>query len=144
MPCSQRSSGGWWRARPSSLVLGAATGVVRPWPDRALVVAIFISNVPEAIGSATELFKAGARPSKVVLGWLAVAVTTALAAPLGFLVADRLGGEYLGVVNGFAAGALLVMPASSMVPEAREKVGLPAGVITVLGFALAFALSKSP
>jgi hypothetical protein len=40
--------------------------------------------------------------------------------------------------------ALLVMLASSMVPEAREKVGLPAGVITVLGFALAFALSKSP
>ena len=59
-------------------------------------------------------------------------------------MADRLGGEYLGVVNGFAAGALLVMLASSMVPEAREKVGLPAGVITVLGFALGFALSKSP
>ena len=128
---------------PENLVLGV--GLSRgEGVSVALVVAIFISNVPEAMGSATELFKAGARPSKVVLGWLAVAVTTALAAPLGFLVADRLGGEYLGVVNGFAAGALLVMLASSMVPEAREKVGLPAGVITVLGFALAFALSKSP
>jgi ZIP family zinc transporter len=100
------------------------------------------ANVPEAMGSAAELFKAGARASKVVLGWLAVAVTTALAAPLGFRVADALGGEYIGVVNGFAAGALLVMLASSMVPESREKAGLPAGVITVLGFALAFALSK--
>jgi ZIP family zinc transporter len=141
-PAISLALGAFLDGLPENLVLGV--GLARgEGVSVALVVAIFISNVPEAMGSAAELFKAGARPSRVVLGWLAVAVTTALAAPLGFLVADALGGEYIGVVNGFAAGALLVMLASSMTPEAREKVGLPAGLITVLGFALAFALSKS-
>jgi zinc transporter, ZIP family len=107
----------------------------------ALVVAIFISNVPEAMGSASELLKAGADRKRIVLGWAAVAVTTALTAPLGFLVADTLGREFIGVANGFAAGALLVLLATTMAPEAREKLGRSAGLATVLGFALAVALS---
>ncbi|SFL73864.1 ZIP family metal transporter [Geodermatophilus ruber] len=109
----------------------------------ALVVAIFISNLPEAMGSASELLKAGVDRRRIVLGWAAVAVTTALTAPLGFLVADTLGREFIGVANGFAAGALLVLLATTMAPEAREKVGRPAGLATVLGFALAVALSTS-
>jgi ZIP family zinc transporter len=48
------------------------------------------------------------------------------------------------VVNdGFAAGALLVLLATTMAPEAREKMGRAAGLATVLGFALAVALSTS-
>jgi ZIP family zinc transporter len=78
-----------------------------------------------------------------VLFWVAVAVTTALSAPVGFLVADALGREFVGVANGFAAGALLVMLATSMAPEARDKMGRSAGLATVLGFALAVALSTS-
>jgi hypothetical protein len=35
------------------------------------------------------------------------------------------------------------MLATSMSPEAREKLGRPAGLATVLGFALAVALSTS-
>jgi hypothetical protein len=45
--------------------------------------------------------------------------------------ADVLGRELIGAVNGFAAAALLVMLVTSMAPEAREKVGRPAGVATV-------------
>ena len=45
-------------------------------------------------------------------------------------------------MDGFAAGALLVMLVDSMVPEAREKAGDWAGLATVLGFAVAAALSK--
>jgi ZIP family zinc transporter len=109
----------------------------------ALVVAIFISNVPESMGSASELLKAGADRRRVVLGWVAVAVTTSFTAPLGFLVADAFGREFVGVADGFAAGALLVMLVTSMAPEAREKLGRSAGLVTVLGFALAVALSTS-
>ena len=44
-------------------------------------------------------------------------------------------------INGFAAGALLVMLVDSMIPEARAKAGRIAGLVTVLGFAVAAALS---
>jgi ZIP family zinc transporter len=80
-PAISLALGAFLDGLPENLVLGVGfsrgEGV-----SVALVVATFISNVPEAMGSATELVKAGARPSKVVLGWLAVAVTTALAFPL--------------------------------------------------------------
>ena len=45
-------------------------------------------------------------------------------------------------VDGFAAGALLVMLVDSMVPEAKDKARDWAGLATVLGFAVAAALSK--
>jgi ZIP family zinc transporter len=127
---------------PENLVLGV--GLSRgEGVSIALVVAIFISNVPESMGSASEMFTSGMDRKRIVLGWVAVAATTALSAPLGYLVADTLGRDFIGAVNGFAAGALLVMLATSMSPEARAKLGRPAGLATVLGFALAVALSTS-
>jgi ZIP family zinc transporter len=127
---------------PENMVLGI--GLSRgEGVSIALIVAIFISNVPESMGSASELLKAGADRKRIVLGWVAVAVTTALTAPLGYLVADALGSDFVGVANGFAAGALLVLLATTMAPEAREKLGRPAGLATVLGFSLSVALSTS-
>ena len=44
-------------------------------------------------------------------------------------------------VDGFAAGALLVMLIDSMIPEAVRKGGDISGLVTVVGFAVAAALS---
>lgn len=46
------------------------------------------------------------------------------------------------VVDGFAAGALLVMLTDSMIPKAKDKVGNGAGLVTVLGFAVAAGISN--
>lgn len=56
-------------------------------------------------------------------------------------LADSTSGDFQGAINGFAAGALLVMLADSMIPEGREKSGLVAGVVLALGFAVAAGLS---
>ena len=107
----------------------------------ALLVAIFVSNLPEGIGSASDLLKAG-RSRRVVLGlWLAVSVACALATIGGYGAAQVAGPGFSGVVDGFAAGALLVMLVDSMIPEAREKAGEIAGLLTVLGFAVGAGLS---
>jgi len=45
------------------------------------------------------------------------------------------------VIDGFAAGALLVMLVDSMIPEARRDAHRAAGLVTVLGFAVSAALS---
>jgi ZIP family zinc transporter len=47
------------------------------------------------------------------------------------------------LINGFAAGALLVMLVDSMIPEATEKSGRVAGLATTLGFAVAAGLSTA-
>ena len=54
----------------------------------ALLAAIFVSNLPEGIGGATELKASGRSRKQVLRLWLAVSVACALATPLG-LRADR-------------------------------------------------------
>lgn len=108
----------------------------------ALLVAIFVSNLPEAIGSASDMRSSG-RSARAVVGlWLVVGLACALATLGGFAVADHTGGGVKAGIDGFAAGALLVMLVDSMVPEARSKAGNRAGLATVLGFAVAAALSN--
>jgi ZIP family zinc transporter len=103
-----------------------------------LLAAIFVSNLPEAIGSASAMHTSRA---KIAGLWVAVAIVCTLASVAGFAIADNVGGHFQGAVNGFAAGALLVMLIDSMIPEASKKGGDAAGLVTVLGFAVAAALT---
>ena len=111
--------------------------------DVALIVAIFVSNLPEAVGSAAELRKAGSTPRKILLLWGGVAVTGILATAFGYGLLDGASGAVRGAVDAFAAGAVLCMLIDSMVPEARGDGGPGAGLATMLGFAVAVALSQS-
>lgn len=106
-----------------------------------LLVAIFVSNLPEAIGASSDMHAAGQRPARVRRLWWTIAAVCALAGIAGYAIADATSGELRAGINGFAAGALLVMLVDSMVPEARKKGGRPAGLVTALGFALAAALT---
>ena len=45
----------------------------------ALLVAIFVSNLPESIGSATDMKSAGKKPRTIILGWTIVTIVCALA-----------------------------------------------------------------
>ena len=81
------------------------------------------------------------RAAKIAGLWIAVALVCTLATVLGYAVADSASGHVQAAINGFAAGALLVMLIDSMIPEARKKGKDAAGLVTVLGFAVAAALS---
>lgn len=107
-----------------------------------LLVAIFVSNLPEAIGSASEMRGAGTGRRTILLLWSAVAVICVLASAVGFAIADAASGELRAGIDGFAAGALLVMLIDSMIPEATRASGRVAGLVTTLGFAVATALSS--
>ena len=125
---------------PEQLVLGigiaAGEGV-----SVGLLVAVFISNLPEAIGSASDMLAAGRPRAAIVRLWTGVAVVCLLATVAGYWMAEAASDELKGAINGFAAGALLVMLADSMVPEARAKAGLASGLMLALGFAVAAGLS---
>jgi ZIP family zinc transporter len=107
-----------------------------------LLVAIFVSNLPEAIGSSTAMRAAGTRPATIRRLWLLVAAVCVVATVVGYAVADNVSRNLNAAIDGFAAGALLVMLIDSMIPEAVRKGGDVSGLVTVLGFAVAAALSS--
>ncbi len=107
----------------------------------ALLVAIFVSNLPEAIGSAAEMKSAGRESRTIVLGWMIVAIVCALASIGGYAISRLVGARFMGAVDGFAAGGLLVMLVGSMIPEAKEKAPIGAGFAAVIGYAVAPGLS---
>jgi zinc transporter, ZIP family len=107
-----------------------------------LLVAIFVSNLPEAIGSASAMRSARVPRRRVLLLWSAVAAICVLASAFGYGIADATSGELRAGIDGFAAGALLVMLIDSMIPEATKESGRVAGLVTTLGFAVAIALSS--
>lgn len=109
----------------------------------ALLVAIFVSNLPEAIGSAADMRSAGTKARTIILGWSVVAVVCTLATVGGYAISALVGDPFAGAVDGFAAGALLVMLVSSMIPEATQKAGKAAALFAVLGFAVAAGLSAA-
>lgn len=121
------------------LGIGIATG---EGVGVGLLVAIFVSNLPEAIGSASDMRAAGRGRRTIVRLWLLVAVICALASVVGYSIADNASGELRSAIDGFAAGALLVMLVDSMIPEATRESGRSAGLLTTLGFAVAAGLSN--
>ncbi|MFB9692216.1 ZIP family metal transporter [Amorphoplanes digitatis] len=102
-----------------------------------LLTAVFVSNLPEAVGSATEMRAAGRSRRDILVLWVAIAGICALSTVGGYAIADVTSGWWRGVINGFAAGALLVMLIDSMIPEAARKSGKAAGLLAVLGFSVA-------
>jgi ZIP family zinc transporter len=75
----------------------------------ALLVVIFVSKLSEAIGSAAEMKSAGRESRTIVLGWMIVAIVCALASIGEYAISRLVGARFMGAVDGFAAGALLVM-----------------------------------
>jgi ZIP family zinc transporter len=86
---------------------------------------------------------AGRGRSTIVRLWVAVALACVIATVAGQAIADAVSSEARAALNGFAAGALLVMLVDSMIPEASRDSGRVAGLITVLGFAVAAARSSA-
>jgi len=122
---------------PESFILG--TSLVAGAISLPFVMAVFISNLPEAMAATVGLQATGWSKQRIVGIWLAVVVVAAFAAAFGYLLFSlrALPG---GLVKGFAAGALLTMLADTMMPEAFENGGKAVGLLTVLGFATAIAL----
>jgi zinc transporter, ZIP family len=125
---------------PESAVIGLGllegTGV-----SVAVVAAVFLSNLPEAIAATTGL-KADGWPRGRIIGlWTIVTLVCGVASLLGYVAFDSAGAGALAFVLAFAGGAILTMLADTMMPEAFEHGGKLVGLVTTLGFGLAFALT---
>ncbi len=108
-----------------------------------VVIAVFLSNVPESLSAATGLRAAGHSTSWVLQLWTAVALVSAAASAIGYGVLGGASETVVAGVQAFAGGAILTMLADTMLPEATESGGSVVGLATVLGFTLAFLLSHA-
>ena len=126
---------------PESFLLGISValgnGLSLPF-----LVAVFVSNLPEGMASAAELKTDPHYTNRHILGmWIIVICLSAGASVLG-----AFSGTWLTtsgpIAQAFAAGALLTMLADDLIPEARERGGLGAGLAVVFGFSVAFALHQ--
>ena len=77
---------------------------------------------------------------RILMLWSIMAVVCALSSAAGYIFLSRASNHFLSVVDAFAGGAILMMLANTMIPEAYERAGKLAGVATVLGFAVAVLL----
>ena len=125
---------------PESIVLGLSLvpGVGVAFP---VLVAIFLSNVPESLSATEDLIAGDFTRARVVGLWLIVVAASGLSAALGFALLDTAPTSLTIGMQAFAAGAILAMLAESMIPEAYEIGGRPVGLATALGFAVAAYLS---
>jgi ZIP family zinc transporter len=126
---------------PESIVLGL-TIVVSGSISAAFLVAVLLSNVPETIAATTGLAQAGWSKGRILGLWLTVSVVSGLAAVFGFAVFDSAAPSTVAFVLAFAGGAILTMLADTMMPEAFEHGGKLVGVLTTIGFGVAFAISS--
>jgi ZIP family zinc transporter len=118
---------------PESIVIGLGIlegGAV----SLAMLAAVFISNLPEAIAGSVGMQASGASRGKILSLWCMIALVCAVASAAGFSLFGGVPAHWMAFVQAFAGGAILMMLANSMMPEAYEHGGKLAGVFTVLGF----------
>ncbi|GLY19468.1 ZIP family zinc transporter [Kineosporia sp. NBRC 101677] len=118
-----------------SLLSGEGVGI-------AVLVAIFISNLPEGLSSAAGMKQSG-RSARYVFGvWGGIAVASGLAGLLGSVLLQDASPATIATITAVAAGAILAMVADTMIPEAFERTHLYTGFIATLGFMLAFTVQR--
>jgi zinc transporter, ZIP family len=120
---------------PENLPLG--TSLVEG-TSLALLVAIFFSNLPEALVGAVALRREGRRRAIVIRTWLACGALLAIAVVAGRTLAEPLSDGALSVALGFADGAVLASLADTVMPEAFDCGGPFVAFATTAGFFLSF------
>jgi len=125
---------------PESIVIGLSIvhgGTV----SIAMLAAVFLSNLPESIGATSGMRRTGWRRWPLLGMWGLVVLISGLASLAGFSLFQDASADVIAFTLAFSAGALLTMLADTMMPEAYKETGQLAGIVTTLGFGIAFWIS---
>jgi zinc transporter, ZIP family len=125
---------------PESLTLGLGLAVGGSI-SAAFLAAVFVSNIPEGIAGTHSLLAEGHSRRQVLGMWIGLVIASAAAAALGYAMVQIAPATDGRLIQGFAAGGVLVMLADVMMPEAFKEGGRIVGLLTTLGFLTAAILS---
>ncbi len=124
---------------PESIVIGLGLSEIGS-VSIVLLVAIFMSNMPEAIAGGIGMKASGWKGKKIFGLYAIIALLLAVSTIMGATLFKNTSVEWLSFIHSFAGGAILMMLANSMIPEAYENGGKSAGVYTIAGFFISVAL----
>ncbi|TDL94184.1 ZIP family metal transporter [Macrococcus brunensis] len=119
-------------AIPESIMLGT-TLIGGKGVSMLLLLAIFISNIPEGLSSTSGMLKSGQSKGKVVGLFVAVTVVAGLSALFGYIFLDHADPAVISIISSFAAGGIITMIGATMMPEAYEDGGALVGLFTAAG-----------
>lgn len=125
---------------PESLIFGIQLAAGIPI-SVAFLVAVIVSNVPQALAPSAELKDAGWPVGRMLGMWGAVVLACGVASAIGYLGAVNVDDVTGARAAAIAAGGLLAMLTASLVPFAYEKGGSAAAMGTVVGFCASLAMS---
>jgi zinc transporter, ZIP family len=127
-------------AVPEALVLGVT--LRSGGPDLALVIALSLANVPEALSGAAGMRLASRSATYVLILWSGTTLVTAAITALAFYFLSELGPHVTAILKAYGAGALIAMAAETMIPEAFHNGPRYSGVIAAMGFAAVILLGE--
>lgn len=119
-------------AIPESVIIGVSL-LEKGKVSLLLVIAIFISNFPEGLSSSVGLKKDGYSNTKILILWLSVLILSAISSMAGFVFLRNTSAILVSVIGAFAAGGVVSMVSSAMMPEAYEEGGAIVGFVASLG-----------
>jgi ZIP family zinc transporter len=123
---------------PENLALGTSLSEGTPV---ALLVAIFLSNLPDALVGAVAMRREGRHASTAIWTWAACALLLATAVVAGRVLAEPLSDDALSVALGFAGGAVLASLADTVIPAAFDNGGPLVALATTAGFSISYLLA---
>jgi len=127
-------------AVPEALVLGLVLHA--HGPDAALIAAITLGNLPEAMSASAGMSAANRSNGWVLRLWGLIAVATALLTGAGFTLAGVLTEDTALLLQAFGAGALLAMVSETLLPEAVHEGPAFSGLVTAIGFAVLLLIAS--
>lgn len=107
----------------------------------ALLVAVFVSNFPEALTGARQMIDKGRSARAVIALWCGATVLLALAVVLGRYLFSGVGSQTLSYPLAFAGGAVLASVIDTVAPEAFGDGGPAVALSSAAGFLVGFLLS---
>jgi zinc transporter ZupT len=121
---------------PEALVIGfnAGTGHL----SGSFLMAVFISNIPEALSSSVGMQQAGTTAKRILALWGGAVILSGLTAMLGSSLINFANEWVVGIAQALAGGAILSMLSSTMMPEAYEMGGGTVTYSTIAGFLVGF------
>jgi zinc transporter, ZIP family len=127
---------------PENMALGVSLLETSGAGALTLLVAIFFSNLPEALGGAVGMRQQG-RSRRFAIGvWSATAVGLAAAVVLGNFALSGMREVPLAVLLSFAGGAVLASLADTLMPDAYREGGAWVAFATTAGYLLSFLISE--
>lgn len=127
---------------PENLALGVALIGAGPLQVAALAGSIFLSNLPEAAGSAKGMRADGFSVPQVLAIWTATPALLSGAALVGNLALSGLGAAPLAVIRVLAAGVVAASLATEVFPKAYRQDRMATGIAIALGLAAAQGLGQ--